>query len=263
MAASFIADELKAADYDRYLLGFFAPRAVREGVWALYLLNHEIARTRSMVTDTNLGLIRLQWWRDEIARLYDGRGCGNIPVLSTLAPYVERYGLKQDYFDQVIYAREFDLEDRPPTNEEGLCNYARFLGEPLNRLALQMIGDEADDIEVIDISRNFELIKIIRAVPFALSEGRFYLPQEWLQAKNLGVQKIMNSNEKEALVHMIEQAFTLVRPYRNPKNEYLKLQQRMTFIYLNHIRKNGFDLFSLKTQTPPALLALRLALPSF
>ncbi|PZO89110.1 MAG: phytoene/squalene synthetase [Micavibrio aeruginosavorus] len=258
MTASFIVDELKAVDYDRYLLGFFVPRAVREGVWALYLLNHEIARTRSMVTDTNLGLIRLQWWRDEIARLYDGRGCGQIPVLSTLAPYVERYGLKQDYFDQIIYAREFDLEDRPPSNEEGLCNYARFLGEPLNRLALQMIGGNVDDGEVIDISRNFELMKLIRGVPFMLSEGRFYLPQNWVDSKGLSVDKLVNNNEKSAIVDMVERASSLVVPYRKPENRFLCVQQKMTDIWLKKLRKNGFDVFNSHNHVNPKFFGLRL-----
>ncbi len=261
MAASFITDGLKAADYDRYLLGFFAPKAVREGVWALYLLNHEIARTRSMVTDTNLGLIRLQWWRDEIARLYDGRGCGSIPVLSTLAPYVERYGLRQEYFDQIIFAREFDLEDRPPSNEEGLHNYARFLGEPLNRLVLQLVDGKVDDGEVIDISINFELMKIIRGVPFMLSERRFYLPEEWLFEKGLSVQKVIDSNQKDVVLDAVRRVSGSVSPYRKPKNRFLSVQQRMTNIWLKKLEKNGFDVFDGHNHALPSFFGLRLLLP--
>lgn len=260
MEASFLAADLKKADPDRYLLSLFAPRGARAPLWALFLLKHEIARTRSMVSNTQLGLIRLQWWRDEIAKLYQGGTGGEIPILSTLAPAIREKGLPQDLFDTLIYAHEFDLEDVPPENADGLKNYADFTTTPLNKLALKIIGEEAAEDEIRTISMNLGLLEILRDVPLRLSERRFYLPRAWLAEKKLTPERVMDFNHKQDVMALVEHGVSLIAPYRKPESRFLALTQRMTFIYLDKIRKLDFNVFDGKMQSPPSFLALRLAL---
>lgn len=260
MDASFLAADLKKADPDRHLLSLFAPRVSRAPLVALFLLKHEIARTRSMVSNTQLGLIRLQWWRDEIARLYrDGDG-GEIPILSTLAPAIRERGLPQDLFETLIFAHEFDLEDVPPENFDGLKNYADFTTTPLNKLALKIIGEEAPEEEIRTISTNLGLLEVLRSVPLRLSERRFYLPGQWLDEKGLTISRVMDFNHKQELVEFVERAISAIASYRKPESRFLALTQRLTFIYLDKIKKYGFNAFDEKMRTPPAFLALRLAL---
>ncbi|HEU4837972.1 MAG TPA: squalene/phytoene synthase family protein [Micavibrio sp.] len=260
MDASFLAADLKKADPDRHLLSLFTPRRSRAPLWALFLLKHEIARTRSMVSNTQLGLIRLQWWRDEIARLYRGGDGGEIPILSTLAPAIRERELPQDLFETLIFAHEFDLEDVPPENFDGLKNYADFTTTPLNKLALKILGEEAPEEEIRTISMNLGLSEILRSVPLRLSERRFYLPRQWLDEKDLTPECVIDFNYKQELVQCIERAISSIAPYRKPKSRFLALTQRLTFIYLDKIKKCGFDVFDSKMRTPPAFLALRLAL---
>ncbi len=261
MDASFLATDLKKADPDRYLLSLFAPRPARQSLWALFLFNHEIAKTRSMVTDTNLGLIRLQWWRDEIAKICRGGTGGQIPVLSTLAPAIHTHNLPQEWFDALIYAREFDLEDVTPETWDGVRNYADFISTPLSRLALKIIGENASDEEIRHISTNFGLLEVLRSVPLLLGERRFYLPQGWLHEKNLTVQNIIDFNRKAEIIDIVERGYSLITPYRKPESRFMALTQRMTFIWLDKLKKSGFDVFSAKMQVEPAFFALRLSLP--
>ena len=123
--ASFLADELRKTDPDRYLLTLFAPRAVRPALWALFAFNVELVKTRASVSNTQLGLIRLQWWRDEIARIYDGGDGGQIPVLSTLAPLIHKGDLPHEWFEALLYAREFDLEERQQPDFPGRYAHSR------------------------------------------------------------------------------------------------------------------------------------------
>lgn len=262
MEASFLAAELKKADPDRYLLSLFAPAGARQALWALFLFNHEIAKTRSMVTDTNLGLIRLQWWRDEIAKICQGGTGGQIPVLSTLAQAIHAHNLPQEWFDALIYAREFDLEDVTPETWDGLCHYADFISTPLSRLALKIAGETASDKEIRHISMNFGLLGVLRSVPLLLTERRFYLPQGWLHEKNLTVQNVIDFNRKAEIIDMIESGYSLITPYRKPESRFMALTQRMTFMWLDKLKKSGFDVFSAKMQVEPAFFALRLSLPS-
>lgn len=260
MSLPFLARDLRKVDPDRYLLSLFAPASARPALWALFLFHHELAKTRSMVTDTRLGLIRLQWWRDEITRIYDGQGCGQIPVLSTMAPLMENGTLPRELFEAMLYAREFDLEDVAPSSWEGLLNYADFTITPLNRLALKITGESASDDEIQHISRNYGSFEVLRSVPVMLSERRCYLPEDMLKAKNLSPQKIIDFNHKAEIVEIVRELVLLITSYRKCDSVFLRKQQRLMFIYLEQLKKNNFDVFSVKFQREPAFLALRLLL---
>jgi len=258
MDVSFLAADLKKVDPDRYLLSLFAPARAREALWALFLFNHEIARTRSMVSETQLGLIRLQWWRDEIDRLYAGGDGGQIPILSTLAPVIHAQNLPQEWFEAMIYAREFDLEDVAPASWDGLKKYADFTTTPLNKLALKIAGETASDDEIGGISTNFALMETIRSVPLMLTQRRCMLPQDWLEEKGLSPQKIIDFNHKTEISQLVQRAVSLIAPYRKPVSTLLHVQQRMSFIYLDKIKKLNFDVFSSKMHAPPHFFVLRL-----
>ncbi len=262
MDTAFLGAELRAKDPDRFLLSLFMPRPRRAAIQALFLLRYEISRTRDMVTDTNLGLIRLQWWRDEIARIYDGRGCGEIPILSTLAPAIRAQDIPQDWFNTLIYAHEFDLEDVAPETVEGLWKYADFTATPVTQIAMKILGETADPAQIQKISQNSAILEIIRSVPLMLSRHRCLLPRDMLALKNLSPQKIIDFNYKTEILEIVKTIVLTVQPYRKPKTRYLKYFQKMNNIYLKQIIKNDFDVFASSVQVQPAFMAVRMALPA-
>lgn len=262
MDTSFLAADLKMADPDRYLLSLYCPRRVRPLLWALFLFNHEIVRTREMVTNTNLGLIRLQWWRDEIAKIYAGGGGGQIPILSTLAPAIHAGGIPQDWFDTLIYAHEFDLEDVAPATFFGLANYADFTTTPLTKIALKLIGEEEGEDEIRGISTFCALIQLVRAIPKHLSQRRCFIPEDWLAEKGLSAQRVIDFNHKDDILKVLLLNQSLFESYRKshfrPKSVFLTCMEKMTSIQLNSLKKMDFDVFSPKAQISPPFLALRL-----
>lgn len=164
-------------DRDRFLLSLIAPRERREDLWALFAFNHEIAKTREVVTETQLGLIRLQWWRDNIAALYEGKEPFGNPVLIALASVIKNNGLPQDDFEALLYAREFDLEGATPSGMAGLENYADFTTTPLHRMACGILREVVDEKIVRDVATGYALIGLLRAIPFHESQGRRYVPE--------------------------------------------------------------------------------------
>lgn len=256
--ASFLAADLRKSDPDRFLLTLFAPRIVRPALQALFLFNTELVKTRASVSNTQLGLIRLQWWRDEIARIYAGGGGGQIPVLSTLAPLMHNGVLPNELFNALLYAREFDLEDVAPASWAGLMNYCDFTTTPLNHLALKIIGETAPAEEIQYISINYGLVETIRGVPLMLSQRRCLLPEDELRMKNTSPQKIMDFNHKSEILEILKEKFSLFLPYRNPESRFLKRMQGMMFIYLDRLAKNNFDVFLPAMQAQAPFLALRL-----
>ncbi len=58
--------ELKRIDEDRWLSSRYAKAGQRRGLIALYLLCHELSRIQGLVSETMLGAIRFQWWREAL-----------------------------------------------------------------------------------------------------------------------------------------------------------------------------------------------------
>ncbi len=61
-----VGDIVRQHDPDRFFTTLFAPAATRETLWALYAFNHELARTREIVREPMMAMIRLQWWREVV-----------------------------------------------------------------------------------------------------------------------------------------------------------------------------------------------------
>lgn len=90
--ASDLDADVRRTDEDRWLASRFAPEPMRKRLVVLYALNHEIARTASVVTQEAIGDIRLAWWRDAIAEVHAGKAARAHPVLQAythVAPFVD------------------------------------------------------------------------------------------------------------------------------------------------------------------------------
>ena len=110
--ASYCAQLLRRQDADRYLTALFAPADRREDLFALYAFNLEVARAREVVSEPFMGLIRLQWWRDAIAEIYQGRARAH-EVVRPLAAAIAEHSLDRTLFERLIESRERDLDPEP------------------------------------------------------------------------------------------------------------------------------------------------------
>ena len=140
--------QVRRHDHDRYLTSLFAPADRREALFAIAAFNLEVAKTREVVSEPMLGRIRLQWWRESIDGIYDGR-VRRHEVVEPLAHAVDHYDLTRGHFDRVIDARDFDLEDRAPVDLAELESYAEATAAPLMWLALAGIMSD-QQVVVVD-----------------------------------------------------------------------------------------------------------------
>ena len=127
------------ADKDRYLSCLFAPQQARPHLFALYAFNVEIARIREMVSDTQIGHVRQQWWLDTIDGIYATRTPDH-PVAQALARAVEKGDLPKHALRNLIIAREFDLYDDPMPSLADLEGYLGETSSSLIQLAALILG---------------------------------------------------------------------------------------------------------------------------
>lgn len=57
-------------DYDHYLCTLLLPKAAQSAVFALRAFNVEVAMIQDVVSEREVGLMRLQFWKDTLDRVY-------------------------------------------------------------------------------------------------------------------------------------------------------------------------------------------------
>lgn len=255
------AEIVRAHDADRYLLSMLSRADVRADLWALFAFNYEIAKTREVVSDSTLGLIRLQWWRDAIGGIYDGKILSH-EVVEPLAQAIRRHDLPREDFETLIYAREFDLEDVLPGNLEGLINYADFTSSPLMRLAVRICGGDPSIEPVQPVAVNYALAGLLRAVPFHARQGRCYLPEDLMARHGLTRDKIGHPAFMLALKAVIRDVCDARVDKALPEAKILRLSDALAGMYLRQLEKQGFDPFCARMQVEPPFKVLRLVAKS-
>jgi phytoene synthase len=155
-------------DRDRFLSTLFAPDDRRPHLLALYAFNVEVVRIRDAVTEPQLGLIRLQWWRDTVESLYEGQGASGHPVAEALGAAIAQGRLPKQALLDLITAHECDLYDDPMPDVTALEAY---LGETSSRL-IQMAAMILDPAEAPRASEAAGLGGVAQGLALVLGDPR-------------------------------------------------------------------------------------------
>lgn len=252
---------MKAHDPDRFFLSLFAPAACREHLWALFAFNYEIAKTREVVSETMLGLARLQWWREAVGKIYDTGDFPQHEILKALAPAIKKYNLPREEFETLVYAREFDLENVLPANIEGFLNYADFTSTPLMKLAVRIMGGDVDYEPVQQVAVNFAIAGLLRAIPFHASQRRCYLPEELMKRHGVSLRQLHDFlKPEEGLKALVKEISAHFVGGIKTRNRFLRATQKLAGLYLKQIEKARYDVFDPRLKIPPAFKELRVFL---
>jgi NADH dehydrogenase [ubiquinone] 1 alpha subcomplex assembly factor 6 len=249
-----IRDIIQTQDSDRFFLTLLEPFETHESIWALLAFYYETARTREMVTDTTIGLIRLQWWKDSIRQFYEQ---GYIPphdVMIAVCEAIKRYDLPHEFFQEMLIAREFDIEDRVPSNMDGLLNYIRLTQIPLYKLIQIVIGDTSSDIRLI--AEAYGLIGLLRAFVFHARQRRCYLP-----ADRIGnIEDIYVFKNIELLKPLVKEICERAKDNLNQfqsDHKFFKGMKYLTILYLKQIEHVDYNVISPELLVPPKFKQLR------
>ncbi len=122
-------EAVRRHDPDRWLASrFIADREERADVIALYAFNHELARVAGAVSNPLMGEIRLTWWAEAVAEIYEGRPVRKHPVTLALAQAVLRRGLPREALDNLVEARFPELDGAAVDEGPLMVLAARALG---------------------------------------------------------------------------------------------------------------------------------------
>jgi phytoene synthase len=199
-SANFVADMVRARDYDRYLATLYAPEAKRDALLALYAFDAEIAGIRDRIREPMPGEIRLQWWRDVIASRSAGSGSGH-PLADALVEAINAYDLPVRAFDNYLEARIFDLYDDPMPSRTDLEGYCGETAGALIQLSAMILDAKAapDFTEAAGHAGCAQAIcGMLRLLPVHRARGQCYLPRDMLAAAGTTSEEFVAGKSPEA-----------------------------------------------------------------
>ncbi len=254
--ADYISELVRREDHDRFLTAAFAPAAARDGVLALYAFNAEVAKVRESVSENLIGQIKLQWWRDTIAAIFeDGRVPQGNPVVEALTATIRRHKLSRRDFDVLLAARAQDLADEVPPDIAALEDYAAGTSASLTALVLEVldVGDSDSRAAGRHVGIAWALTGLLRAVLFHARANRFLLPQDLLAAESLTPHGVQERRNAAKIAAIVEQIAAIARAHLDRARAYRSSVDRRALPallpatladqYLRGLARRGFDVF--------------------
>lgn len=251
---SYSAQQVRNADSDRFLTALFAPAPRREGLFALYAFNLEVARVGESVSEPMMGQIRVQWWRDRLDEIYSGEPPKGAEVAQALCRAVRDYNLPHDSFDALLDARELDLAPEPPPTMDDLEVYAESTSGELVSLALHILGvaDEAAHEAGQHAGIAWALVGHLRAAGFHARRNKIFLPADILEGEATADLQAGRSTPAlaEAAQRLAERAEEHLKAARDLAPQIPKaalpalLIAPLASAYLQRLQDQKFDLFS-------------------
>jgi phytoene synthase len=188
-AFSYCAELVRKADRDRFMGSLFAPPQHRNGLYALYAFNTEVARVRDFAREAMPGEIRLQWWREVLQGERGGEARAS-PVAAAVFDTAEKYRLPIHEMLDLIEARRFDLYNEPMQTIAQLENYAVKTSSAVIKMAAQILGTDASTA-ARPAGVASAITSLLAALPNHTARGQLFLPLQLLERHGLTPQDVL------------------------------------------------------------------------
>jgi 15-cis-phytoene synthase len=195
-----------------YYSFLFLPKEKRRAITALYAFCREVDDVVDETTDANVARITLNWWRAQVAKIYDGKP--QHPVAIALVPIVKQFNMAQEHLLEIIDGMEMDLEQARYQDFKSLQLYCYRVASVVGLLSVEIFGySNRQTLKYAhDLGIAFQLTNIIRDVGEDARRNRIYLPMEEMQQFNVTAADILNARETENFQKLM--AFQIERAQR-------------------------------------------------
>ncbi|MCP5071958.1 MAG: squalene/phytoene synthase family protein [Rhodobacteraceae bacterium] len=172
------AEQVQRADPDRFLSAMTARPDQRGPLMVLYAFNLEVARAPWVTKEPLIAEMRLQWWRDAIAEVFEGREVRRHEVVTPLGEVIHGHKLPRAPFDTMIDARRWDIGDEPHQSGAALDEYVTGTQSGLLALCCQTLNatlSQEQQRAISDFGYGAGVAAMFCAVPAFAASGRAIL----------------------------------------------------------------------------------------
>lgn len=160
---------VQKADPLRFRVAMAAPVAARHILFPLYAFNVEVARAPWVTQEAMIAEMRLQWWRDALEEIAEGKTARRHEVVDALAGCLDREAAR--CLDGLIAARRWDVYKEPFADREQFDDYINATSGHLMWTAARLLGP-ADETAVRDFAYGVGIANLLQAIPALQAQGR-------------------------------------------------------------------------------------------
>ena len=160
---------VERADPDRFRAVMAAPVAARRALFPIYALNVEVSRAPWVTAEPMIAEMRLQWWRDALGEIAEGKPVRRHEVVSPLSE-----ALSPDLaraLDGAVAMRRWDIYRDPFEDDAHFAGYIDATSGSLVWAAARSLG-AADETVVRDAGYALGIANWLLAVPELEARGR-------------------------------------------------------------------------------------------
>ncbi|MGE0813705.1 MAG: presqualene diphosphate synthase HpnD [Vicinamibacterales bacterium] len=208
------------------------------------------------------GRVALAFWRDEIARVFDGGTPESVQGLA-LQPVARRFELPRRAFEDLVDGVQMDLEhDRYETFDD-LREYCWRVASTVGLICLNIFGCRHPGSRdyAMNLGLALQLTNIVRDVRTDLDHGRIYLPQDEMRRFHCTEAHLRAGAVTEDVRALLQHQLARARQYYErasaalPAGEarHLVAAEIMGAIYfgiLRRIEARGYDVFGEIVRVP-------------
>ena len=164
-----------------HVVSFLLPKRLHQDFYTIYSFCRWADDLGDEIGDRQESLRLLGWWREELAKMY--RGEAKHPVFVALRGAVERHGISQEPFADLIRAFVQDQTVTRYRTYDELFDYCRYSANPVGRLVLRLCGyADAERDRLSDATCTaLQLANFWQDVTVDLEKDRIYIPLEVLE----------------------------------------------------------------------------------
>ena len=170
-------ERLAKSHYENFLVaGAFCPRHLRQHFYNVYSYCRISDDLADEIGDRSKSLILLDWWEDELDRMYQGEP--RHPVFVSLEQTVREFHIPADPFRDLLAAFRSDQKVTRYPAMADVLHYCRYSANPVGRLVLYLCGyNDAERLALSDKTCTaLQLANFWQDVARDLDKDRIYLP---------------------------------------------------------------------------------------
>ena len=218
------------------------------------------------------GRAAIPFWRAEVARAFEG-GAPLTPQGRALQPFIGRFGLPRQAFEDVVDGVAMDLDTTRYQTFDELFEYCRRVASAVGLICIRIFGcTSARACEyALNLGVALQLTNILRDVKDDLLRGRVYLPLDDLAACGCSVEALAAGEFSEPVRRLIQFECRRARDFYDRAKDALppgdrkrlvaaEIMRAVYFETLTRIERSGHDVFSARARVPKprqAMIALK------
>ncbi|XP_022082412.1 NADH dehydrogenase (ubiquinone) complex I, assembly factor 6-like isoform X2 [Acanthaster planci] len=267
--SQYCLDLVGKSDHESFLSALLLPQSARASVIALRAFNVETASVNESVSEKHIGLMRMQFWKDVLTRIYEGAPTQQ-PVAMELYRAVHRHKLSKRWLTRILEARVETLDAKPYQSVEELEAYAESTSSSLLYLTLEALGvkDVNADHAASHIGKAQGIVTLLRATPYHISKRQVLLPMDVTIKHNVSHETILQRNAEQPLKDVIYDIASAAHVHLETARSFKASVPREALpaflvtgsveAYLRRLQKVNFDIFHKNCMKKESLLPLLL-----